>query len=288
MTSIGTVREVWRYPVKSMGGERLDSAMLGPLGVPGDRGWALRDEAAGEVRGGKKLPALMMCTARYLAEPSPEPSNDAVPPAEITFPDGTRLRTDARDVGERLSAYLGRSVTIWPLQSAEQRDHYRRGMPDDPDMERELRAVFGRTPDEPLPDLSGFSPELFEFTSPLGTYFDAFPLHVLTTASLTAMGPAEQFDVRRFRPNVLIATSANQRGLVEAGWDGRALRIGGAVAQVQMPTVRCNMTMQAQPGLPKDTSVLRAIVRDGGQCLGAYATITSAGPVAVGDPVELV
>jgi uncharacterized protein YcbX len=284
MATIGTVREVWRYPVKSMGGERLVRTTLGPLGIPGDRGWALRDETAGEIRGGKKIPGVMMCTARYLAEPSA----DAVPNVEITLPDGTRTRTDAGDAGERLSAYLGRTVTLWPRRPADDREHYRRALPDDPDMERELRAVFGRTPDEPLPDLSVFPTELFEFTSPLGTYFDAFPLHVLTTASLAAMGPPEQFDVRRFRPNLLIETSGDRPGRVEVDWQGRALRIGGAVAQVQMPTVRCSMPTQAQPGLPKDPSVLRAIVGSADQCLGAYATITTAGPVAVGDPVELV
>jgi uncharacterized protein YcbX len=284
MTTIGTVRDVWRYPFKSMGGELLQRTTLGPLGIPGDRGWALRDQTAGEIRGGKKLPALMMCTARYLAEPDA----GAVPPVEVTLPDGARFRTDAPDAAERLSAYLGRAVTVWPLRPADDRDHYRRGMPDHPDMEQELRAVFGRTPDEPLPDLSVFPQELFEFTSPLGTYFDAFPLHVLTTAALAAMGPAERFDVRRFRPNVVVETSGERRGHVEKDWSGREVRIGGAVARVQMPTVRCSMTTQAQPGLPKDPSVLRAIVGNAEQGLGVYATIVTAGPVAVGDPVELV
>lgn len=284
MTTIGTVREVWRYPVKSMGGERVEQTTLGPLGVPGDRGWALRDETAGEIRGAKKLPGLMMCTARYLTEPGA----GAVPQAEITLPDGSNIRTDAPDLADRLSALLGRAVTIWPLQPAEARDHYRRGMPDHPDMEQELRQIFGRTPDEPLPDLSVFPPEIFEFTSPLGTYFDAFPLHVLTTASLAAMGPAEQFDVRRFRPNVLVETTGDQDGLVEVAWSGRQVRIGGAVAHVQMPAARCSMTTHSQPGLPKDPSVLRAIVGRAEQCLGAYATVVTPGPVAVGDPVELV
>ncbi len=283
MTTIGTVREVWRYPVKSMGGEQVSRAVLGPLGLPGDRGWALRDEAAGEIRGGKKMPSLMLCTARYLAEPQ----GGDVPAAEITLPDGTTFRSDAADAGERLSVFLGRAVTLWPLQPATNRDHYRRGLPDDPDMVAELRAVFGRLGDEPLPDLSVFPTELFEYTSPLGTYFDAFPLHVLTTASLDALGPRAQFDRRRFRPNVLIETAAGVTGTVEADWSGRQVRIGGAVVDVKMPTVRCSMPTQAQPGLQKDPSVLRAIVRSAAQNLGAYATIVSAGSVAVGDPVEL-
>jgi uncharacterized protein YcbX len=286
MATIGTVQEIWRYPVKSMVGERLERTTIASRGLPGDRGWALRDEAAGEIRGGKKLPALMRCTARYLLEPG----EGDVPPAQITFPDGSSVTTEDPDVSGRLSAFLGRTVTIWPLQPAEDRDHYRRGLPDKPDLMDELRDVFGRLPDEPLPDLSVFPQELFEFTGPLGTHFDAFPLHLLTTASLAALGadaPAERFDRRRFRPNLLIASSADERGLIEAGWSGKSLRVGEAVVHVEMPCVRCSMTTQAQPDLPKDPLVLRAIVREGDQNLGAYATVTKPGRVAVGDVVEL-
>ncbi len=58
MQVIGTVKEIWRYPVKSMAGERLQRANVGALGIYGDRGWAIRDEKAGEIRNARKLPAL--------------------------------------------------------------------------------------------------------------------------------------------------------------------------------------------------------------------------------------
>src|SRR5262245_19645059 len=286
MAIVGTVQELWRYPVKSMGGERIERTTLGAAGLPGDRGWAVRDEAAAEIRGGKKLPGLMLCSARYLREPD----GRTVPPAEITLPDGKTVTTDDPDVAERLSALLGRAVTLWPLRPADDRDHYRRGLPDKTDMIEELRDIFGRLPDEPLPDLSVFPPEILEFTSPLGTYFDAFPLHVLTTASLAALaaeGPADRFDRRRFRPNVLVETDATLRGLVESAWASRPLRIGDAVATLQGPTARCSMIAQPQPGLAKDPQVLRTVVRDADQNLGIYATITTPGTVRVGDAVEL-
>ena len=285
-STLGKVRELWRYPVKSMAGERLPEARLDGLGIPGDRGWALRDEAAGEIRGAKKMPRLMLCGARYLREPA----GDTVPPAEITLPDGATLTTNDPDVSERLSALLGRAVTLWPRRPADDRDHYRRGLPDNPDIIEELRDIFGRTADEPLPDLGVFPPEIMEFTSPLGTYFDAFPLHLLTTASLATLGegaPAERFDRRRFRPNVFIETPAGTTGLTEAAWAGRSLRIGDAVVEVRMGTPRCSMTVQAQQDLPKDPLVLRAIVRDADQNLGVYATITTPGTVRVGDTVRL-
>jgi uncharacterized protein YcbX len=280
---IGVVRELWRYPVKSMGGERVSSCELGTLGIPADRGWALRDEDAGEVRGAKKLPALLQCEARYRTEPTA----DDVPHADIVLPDGTKTATDDPGVDAKLSALVGRRVTLHPRRPPDDRDHYRRGLPDLPDMEAELRQIFGRTPDEPLPDLSVLPTELFEFTSPPGTYFDVSPIHLLTTASLAALGPAERFDRRRFRPNVLVETDPGTTGLVEADWAGRTLGIGAAAVRGEMPTMRCVMVTLPQPGLAKEPAVLRTIVRDASQNLGLYAAVSATGKIALGDPVVL-
>jgi uncharacterized protein YcbX len=287
MTVVGRVKEMWRYPVKSMAGEPIARAALGAQGIPGDRGWALRDEAAGEIRGAKKMPILMRCRAAYDAEPGER----EIPSATITLPDGARLGTGDADVNARLSAVVGRAVTLWPRQPAERTQHYRRGLPDNPDMESELRQVFGRLPDEPLPDLSVVPPELFEYTSPLGTYFDLAPLHLLTTASLAALAernPGARFERCRFRPNLLIEPADGAAGLIEREWCGRRLRIGGAIVEVTIGTMRCSMTTHAADDLPQDPSVLRTIVRDANQNFGVYATVQAHGPVAVGDTVELV
>jgi hypothetical protein len=276
---VGVVRELGRYPVKSMRGERVERTTLGALGVPADRGWAIRDETAGEIRGAKKLPALLQCAARYRTEPE----GDAVPQADIVLPDGRTTATDDPTIDRTLSALLGRSVRLCPRRPAEDREHYRRGLPDEPDIVAELRQIFGRTEDEPLPDLSTLPPEIMEFTSPLGTYFDVFPLHLVTAASLAVLGA----DVRRFRPNVVVETTAGATGLVEAGWAGRTLRVGSAVLRGEIPTVRCVMVTLPQAELGKDPSVLRRIVREADQNLGLYASVAAAGPVAVGDPVVL-
>jgi uncharacterized protein YcbX len=153
----------------------------------------------------------------------------------------------------------------------------------------ELREIFGRTDDEPLPDLMAFPPEIMEYTSPLGTYFDAFPLHLLTTASLAALGArnaSARFDVRRFRPNIVVSTD-DAAGFIETEWSGRTLRIGEAQINVEMPCVRCVMTTLPQGDLSKDPSVLRTIVRDAAQNVGAYASIATPGRITVGDAVEL-
>ncbi|MGH7926142.1 MAG: MOSC domain-containing protein [Candidatus Binatus sp.] len=286
MQAIGKVREIWRYPVKSMAGERLSRANVGALGIPGDRGWAIRDEKAGEIRNARKLPKLLHCTAVYAREPS----EGDVPPVQITMPDGTTFRSDSAEADEKLSAMLGRPVSIWPIQPPAERDFLRRAAPDNPDMRAEMRAVFGRLENEPLPDFSTLPAQLLEFTSPFGTFFDAFPFLVITTASLKWLGgrnPGADFDTRRFRPNVLIETKPEIEGLAEAEWSGRTLRIGVTGIKLEMPCVRCVIPTLDQPGVKKDPSVLRTIVRDAAQNLGAYATIAGAGTIALGDEVAL-
>jgi MOSC domain-containing protein len=286
MQVIGTVKEIWRYPVKSMAGERMERATVGTMGIPGDRGWAIRDEKAGEIRNARKLPALLHCSAVYLREPS----GSDTPPVQITMPNGTTFRSDSAEAGAKLSEMLGRSVTIWPIQPASEREFLKRARPDNPDMMAELREVFGRLENEPLPDLSTLPSQILEFTSPFGTYFDAFPFQVLTTASLSELSrknPAADFDSRRFRPNVLVETKSGIEGLVEAEWSGRIIRIGATRIKLEMPTVRCVIPTLDQPGMKKDPSVLRTIVRDAAQNLGAYATIANSGTIALGDEVAL-
>jgi uncharacterized protein YcbX len=286
MQVIGTVKEIWRYPVKSMAGERMQRAKVGTMGIYGDRGWAIRDEKAGEIRNARKLPALLHCIAFYLREPS---GNDT-PPVQITMPNGTTFRSDSAEAGAKLSEMLGRPVSIWPIQPASERDFLKRAAPDNPDMTAELREVFGRLENEPLPDLSTLPRDVLEFTSPFGTFFDAFPFQLLTTASLKALSrknPAADFDSRRFRPNVLIETKGGIEGLVEAEWSGRTIRISATRIKLEMPTVRCVIPTLDQPGMKKDPSVLRTIVRDAAQNLGSYATIANGGTIALGDEVAL-
>lgn len=292
-----------------MAGERLADCTVGSLGLPGDRGWAIRDEIKSEIKTGTRIPLLMQCASEYREEPS----NESIPHVKIRFPDGSSIASDDPEINTRLSAVLGRQVRLWPRQPASDKGHYRRPglaarfiapladvpgfrallptLSKLPNIDATLRAGFSRTPDEPVPDISKLPKALFEFTSPPGTYFDAFPIHVLTTASLAAMAQANaaaDWDVRRFRPNFFVKTVAGIEGLVESEWLGKTLRIGTVEVKCEMPAVRCGMTTNAQTGLPKDNSVLRTIVKEGKQNLGVYANVTSAGRVSEGDRVELI
>jgi uncharacterized protein YcbX len=283
---IGTLGELWRYPVKSMAGERIERTSIGVQGIPGDRGWAVRDEVRGGIRGGKKLPGLMRCSARY-----PERSTDErARPAEITLPDSSSFMTNAPDANRHLSAALGHEVTLWPLVPADKLEHYRRGAPDHADLEQELRAIFALEPNEPLPDLSKLPSEVFEFESPPGTYFDAYPLLVVTDASvrkLQALAPDCRIDVRRFRPNLLISCDGRDSSFVEQRWIGRRLRVGAAVLAIASACPRCVMTTLPFDDLPHEPKIMRTLVRETSQNFGVYATVATPGLVAVGDEIEL-
>lgn len=286
MTNVGTIVEIRRYPVKSMEGEVLDATPLGPRGLPGDRAWAVRDEVRGGIRGAKKIPALMQLSAGYPAPPAAEGSS----PAVITLPDGTTCLTTDPDVSDRLSRAIDHQVTLWPLVPAENRDHYRRGAPTHEDFEQEMRATFARLPGEPLPDLMVFPPELFELESPPGTYFDAFPLLLMSTRALRTMGerhPESRFDVRRFRPNLVLDVTDAGDGFPEMQWAGRRLKIGDAELAVAIACPRCVMTTHGFSDLPKDPGIMRSLVKETGGQLGVYASVAVPGTVRRGDAAVL-
>jgi uncharacterized protein len=280
---VGTIQEVWRYPVKSMLGEKIDTAHIGSLGLAGDRGYALRDERAGEIRGAKKLTGLLGFAARYLDTPT----DSTISPVEITLPDRTTVRTDDTAVHDKISQALGHEVTLWPRQPAANLDHYRRA----PSTLEDLQKTLALEPGEPLPSFEGIPPEIFEYVSPLGTYFDAFPLHLLTSASVEALSvhhPDGQFAPQRFRPNIVIAIEDGSSGSVEGTWKGKAVRLGEVEVLIQIPTIRCVMTTLPQGELPKDPLILRTIVQQNSRNLGVYATVKKPGTVQVGDTVEVI
>ena len=305
---VGKVQQIWRHAVKSMAGEKLDECSVGAQGIPGDRGWAVRDETRGEITNGKRIPLLMQCRAIYRQPPMTGVHTDV----DIVLPDGTITATDDPDVNAHLSRLFGKQVTLWPLQPAGNTEFYRRAgasariagrltrfssfrsllptLTSFGTMNRQMREMFSREAGEPIPDLSQMPQQVLEYTSPLGTYFDAYPINLLTTASLRKMEQLNAnsiWDVRRFRPNFVVETNDELEGLVEAGWRGRRLRMGEVELKLEIPCARCGMTTHAQEDLPKDPTVLRSIVKDANQSLGIYASVITGGKVSVGESVDL-
>jgi uncharacterized protein YcbX len=210
----------------------------------------------------------------------------------VTAPDGQRVRSDDPDIDERLSRFLDHQVTLCPLQPATDLDHYRRGAPDTDDIDAELRAIFGREQDEPLPSFEGMPLDvLIEYESPPGTYFDAYPIHLVTDrslATLAALTPGSEFDVRRFRPNVVVAVDDGVEGeFPEQAWLGRTLRAGDVELEVTASCPRCIMVTRDFDDLPADPQVLRTIVRHADQNIGVYANVVRAGTLETGAAVTL-
>lgn len=281
------VHSLFRYPVKSMGGESLNQTPLTVLGIPGDRAWAVKDEVRGGIRGGKRFPVLMDMHAQFINAPQADTRIEArSPPVRMQFPDGSSADSQDPAINDKLSACLGSAVSLWPILPADALEHYRRGAPEFEDMETELRAAFGRTKEESLPDLSQFPKELFEYQSPPGTYFDAYPILIMSRSGLAALqsdAPGSDFDVRRFRPNILV--DGNSQPYFEDEWVGKTLQIGSARLKVELPCPRCVMTTHGFDDLAKDPGIMRTLVRSHDGHLGVYANIIEPGTIAAGDSV---
>jgi uncharacterized protein len=274
---IGVVQDLFRYPVKSMRGERLSAVDIGAQGVIGDRAYALR-EANGRVVTAKKWANMLEFSARYDAPPTP----GALAPLRITLPDGRTIQAQAPDASALLSAVLGRPVVLERAQS------------DQPSQaEIDPTTVFGDVPvEQVLPGRTAATmPNAIAL--PPGTFFDSASVHVLASGTLahlrTLIGADAQLDPRRFRPNIVVETAPGDEGFLEDGWLEGRLEVGASVQIVQMrPTLRCVMTTHRQADLGRDLRILRTAVQYHHDHVGVWGSIGTAGTVRVGDPVMLV
>ncbi len=288
---VGTIREIWRYPVKSMFGERVEQADIEMAGFAEDRCWAVRDDTTGEIVGGRKFPRLMLLKARYVQEPAGGFGPEAHSTVAIEFPDGRVVHSDQPDASAILSMFLGQRVSLLPRPAARDKQAHRLARPMSA---REIRYALGMKPDDPDPDFSSFSIRLLatlsRYTTPPGALYDVYPLHFLTTAALETMRehyPEGDFRVERYRPSFVIETSQGLGGIIENDWRGRDLQIGAARIRCNHPTIRCSMPGAAQPGIEKDPNIPLALMRHANQHLGAYATPRHPSVIRVGDSVEL-
>ncbi|MDT5184305.1 MAG: uncharacterized protein QOI29_2463 [Mycobacterium sp.] len=293
--TIGRVAELFRYPVKSLGGERLQHAQVGPRGVFGDRLWAVRDLERDVTASARRIPSLLTATARY-REPLPSDAGPGnAPEVEITFPDGTVLSSGDGDVHAKLSELAGRDVRLTALPPAEDTSLHRLSREERSDAMSpgSLRAAFGVAEEEKLPNLSMVRVSdlvnLARYSTPPGMFVDLAPVHVLSQASLATIGAeiGSDVDVRRFRPNILLALDNPDDGLPESRWTGARLVVGDVVLDVLMPTIRCVVPSRAQPGFEVDRRITKAVAARAQRCLGVYCGVDSGGRVAVGDHVAV-
>jgi uncharacterized protein len=251
------VTELWRHPVKSFAGERVEEAVVGPAGMDGDRAWAVRGRD-GRIRSAKSDARLL--TARAWTEAGT---------VRVELPDGTEGTAGDPGLDAELSAWLDEPVRLVRADTVERASFL---MPADP--------VEGD--DTPV-----------ELASPAGTFFDGAVLHLVATTVLArhAAGaglPEGAWDARRFRPNVVLAGGAEVDDL-DGLLLGRVVTLGALPGRVHARTGRCVVTTHAQPAagdlppLEVERDVLRHVRRAAGGDLGVYLAPMGRTRVRVGD-----
>ncbi|MEW5808242.1 MAG: MOSC N-terminal beta barrel domain-containing protein [Actinomycetota bacterium] len=287
------VTELWRFPVKSMGGNRVDELRLDERGAHADRLWAVRDVEKGVTASARRMPALLQCSARYATEPGPDAGPGRVPAVVITLPDGGEISSDDPAVHTALSELVGREVRLTALPAVNDTSAHRMSLQASLGnfAEDQVRRDFGLGDTDELPDTSVFTTRqmitLARYSTPPGTFVDLSPVHVLSTASLRSLSEGDTpYDVRRFRPNVLVDLDSPDP-FPESAWVGGEVHLGTVVLAVTNPTIRCVVGTRPQPGLEKDLSVTRRLAEMTNRFLGIYADVVTAGTVRVGDDVTV-
>lgn len=280
-----TVEAVFRYPVKSMLGTRLEQAEVRAAGLVADRGWALVDLQTGKVASAKQprlWRSLLQLRAEYHAGAG---HTDPAGAVTITLPDGTAVRAGHPGTDEVLSRFAGRPVTL--RHGREPGTGIDRAVP-----EEVLAHGVGA-------DVAFESLELSQ-QAPGNSFVDYAPVHLITTATLAAIAIASAAGAapapRVFRPNLILATPGLS-GYAENHWVGQQLAIGGQVRlEIFLPTPRCAVPTLAHGLHPGNPHVLRVLARGnripvegfGVQtCAGVYAKVISPGRVRTGDEVRV-
>ena len=272
--TLGRLDAIWRFPIKSFQGESIERTTLTKSGIHADRVLALRHVESGKIVSGKHArlgERVLAFDARF----EKEPEAGAPLPRILARIDRHELSSDdPAALASACSDALGEAVEVVAAGSgAATYDSYW------PDV-------------EDLP-LAGASIDLDLPLAASGSFADLEPLHLLTTASVSALAsraPEPRIETARFRPSLLI-DSGDAEGFVEHAWSGRRATLGGAVLELTDAAPRCIMTTRAQAGLPRDVAVLKALVRENRRefmgmmmpSLGIYAKVVSPGEIAVGD-----
>ncbi|MCH9733636.1 MAG: MOSC domain-containing protein, partial [Actinomycetia bacterium] len=260
---------------------------------------AVRDLARNITVSARRAPALLGCSARYAIDPGPDAGPGHAPEVIVTMPDGEELTSAGGELDCALSELLGRDVkltalppladiSLHRLSARQTRTNYSAS---------EVRRDFGLSPSDDLPDTSSiFSAKqlltLARYGTPPGTFVDLSPVHVLTTHSLATLSAGadtgdEPYDVRRFRPNVLLALDQPAGGYPEADWVGGEVEIGSVALRITNQTIRCVVPTRGQPGLEVDRTLTRRLAECNERFLGVYADVATAGVVRVGDEVRV-
>jgi uncharacterized protein len=275
-TAAGTVVSLWRYPVKSMLGEELNSSYVTERGLVGDRVYAIIDKQTGKAASAKnptKWGKLFDFRSLFIDSSPPADDIGNIPAVRITFPDGSNILSDQQDnnIDYSLSKVFGREVSLMKSSDFEKSSY-----------------------EEYWPDIDGLAQrdKITDENMPSKTFFDVAVIHILTTTSidrLRELYPQGRFEVRRFRPNIVVeASSEDKNDFIENSWVGKKMSVGeDVVLKVTAPCTRCVMITLPQGDLPRDLGILRTVARYNQVNVGVYASVEHGGSIHRGDLIRL-
>ncbi len=270
------VSDLWRYPVKSMAGERLDVAEIATEGMAGDRRWAVRDLETGKLVSAKQ-PRPWGTLLNWEARTAPDGS------IVVVAPDGHEYLAGDSELNAALRSEFGRPLAMAAVEFGR---------------EETYESVWPEIPGTALSDMELDLPVAMD--TPRASFVDLAALHLVTAESIDHLASlvAEtvdgvMLDARRFRPSVVLRATFGEptEGFADLDWSDVAATLGGATIRISGPTPRCVMTTLGHHDLPPSKPVLQTLAaharRDTGigvfACLGTYAEVESPGTVRVGD-----
>jgi len=207
--------------------------------------------------------------------------NGTMPPVRITLPDGSSILSNQSDLNSQLSRALGREVSFESTP------------PEAPELEEYWPDVEGLPYNDHVTDegthVTDEGTHVTDEGTLANTFFELSTIHILAASTIDALRelyPQGRFEVRRFRPNIVVETQ--EKGFVENAWIGKTLQIGEVMFEVTGPCPRCVMTTVPQYDLPKDSGILRGAVQHNEGGVGIYAKVLQSGTIKRGDKATIV
>ncbi len=267
-----SIAELWRYPVKSMGGERVESLELRVSAIVGDRRWAVRNIETGKIASAKRprpYGQLLDWSANTHADGS----------VIVTGPAGRELTAGSSELDAALTEALGEPVQVMEVEEGR---------------EETYGSEWPEIPGTVLSDVEVDLPvaALTEKTS----FVDASAVHIIVNQSmahLASLLDGVMLGSKRFRPNIVLDAhdDSGSGEFADLAWKDLDIKIGSVKLRIGDATPRCVMTTLAQPGYEQAKRVLQVLAATARKefdygafaCFGTNAEVTSAGTIQVGD-----
>jgi uncharacterized protein YcbX len=261
MSIAGKVQSLWRYPVKSMRGEELDTAFLGFAGVYGDRVLAFTRSGGPDAfpwLTGRDQAAMLLYSPRFRhADAAKAPTN--LTEAEEIGPGLTPLYADPAELAVEVETPSGEVLAV-----------------DDPDLVDLLRE-----------DLDG--EQTLSLRRSDRSMTDCRPVSLFSVQTGRQLGQEMgiDLDLRRFRANIYLDLESSP-GFTEDEFVGRKLSIGSkAVVSILERDPRCKMICLDPDTAEQNPEVMKRVARGHDNKCGVYGAVLVEGMVRQGDPVRL-